>query len=1255
MGVRGAQQRRLLAILLLHANQVVGRDRLVDLLWGEDPPMTATHGLEVQVSRLRKLLGPERLEASAGGYVLRVAPGELDVHRFRLLAAEGRRQLEQGDPAAALELLSEALATAGGRPLEEFENEPFARAEASALIELRLGLTEDRFAAELALGRGAELVPELEKLVSEAPARERPRAQLMLALYRAGRQADALETYRAARRTLVEEFGLEPGRELQELERAILAQDPGLDTPSDERPRRDTAVRRIVTVLAAEPSTDSASEDPERLRQLTDRFRTTLTRELERFGAVVESAGERVDATFGALAAQEDHAVRALLAALAAQAVLRGARIGVDSGEVVVDHGRAGGPTITGATLNVAVALAHLAAAGETLVGERTVALSGPLFVFGSRREFERSSRGKRLLARPLEEAAGRERPLGLVGLGRTFVGREPELELLRTTYRRVLERGESHIVTILGDAGVGKTSLVGELASWLDGQSPRPAQRRGRCLSYGRGDTYGPLAAVLRAHVGLGDTSSADEVLGRLTGKTILALTFGTDVAANLHPLAAREQLHAAWVGLFEEIAADGPAVIVIEDLHWADEPLLDLLEVVAREARAPFMLVATARPEFADTRRSWTSMKRNSSALSLEPLTPHDAESMVRHLLVGEPPPGLGTLVGDRAEGNPFFVEELLASLLDGKLLYRRERGWQLDMTRASSIPDSVRGVISARFDLLDQREQTALEAASVLGGRFTEADVRQFVTEDADFTLLENRGFVRRQAVALGEERAYVFKHALTREVVYAGLAKPLRARLHAAVAEQLEHAAEMPDEAATLLAHHYGEAVGLGDVDLIWPDEPPRADELRSKAVRWLSRAGVLAIRRFAIDDGLVLLHRALAFEPAMAVQGQIWRVIGRAHAVRYAGDQAIEAYERAAELVPGSDQRGEIYAELAFETVQRYAMLNPLPPREVVDSWIERALASAPAATHARASALVARALWFADSDAAADEAVSISEELDDIELRSHAYNAKAVSAFVARRYDDSLAWARRRLALADSISDPDHLVDIESMVIPGLLGRARFDEARRHAQLHDEAASRLSPHHQVHAVAMKLELEELTGRWDMMTALAERTRATVEANVDTPCVRNSRSLLACALASAQLGDVAATSLFEQRAGEIAMAGYDAVFAPLRIRLAIARGDLGALERLVGQALPPPPAKNWWTLCTEAARLDALTALRDTQAIDAEAPPYAVPGTYLEPFALRALGVVHDEVALLDHAQASFTALGLDWFASQTLR
>ena len=353
-------------------------------------------------------------------------------------------------------------------------------------------------------------------------------------------------------------------------------------------------------------------------------------------------------------------------------------------------------------------------------------------------------------------------------------------------------------------------------------------------------------------------------------------------------------------------------------------------------------------------------------------------------------------------------------------------------------------------------------------------------------------------------------------------------------------------------------------------------------------------------------------------------------------------------------MPDGDERGEIHAELALETVQRYAMLNPMPARALVDGWIERALERARPGTRARASALVARALWFADSDAAANEAVSISEELGDVELRSQAYNAKAVYAFVVRNYDESLEWAKRRIDLVDAISDPDHLVDIHSMVIPGLLGRGRFDEARQQAELHDEAASRLSPHHQVHAVAMKLELEELTGRWDLMTGLAERARAAVEANVDTPCVRNSRSLLACAVASEQLGDGEASVRLEQRAAEIAMDGYDGVFAPLRIRLAIARGELDLLEQLVAEALPPPPAKNWWTLCTEAARLDALAALGDRRTVDAEAPAFVVPATYLEPFALRALGVVHDDEVLLARACGSFAALGLDWFASQRL-
>jgi hypothetical protein len=198
----------------------------------------------------------------------------------------------------------------------------------------------------------------------------------------------------------------------------------------------------------------------------------------------------------------------------------------------------------------------------------------------------------------------------------------------------------------------------------------------------------------------------------------------------------------------------------------------------------------------------------------------------------------------------------------------------------------------------------------------------------------------------------------------------------------------------------------------------------------------------------------------------------------------------------------------------------------------------------------------------------------------------------------------------------------------------------------------NEAASRLSPHHQVHAVAMKLELEELAGGWDAIEKLTGRTRDAVEANATTPCVRNSRSLLACAVAAAELGDERASVQLEERWNEIAMEGDGAVYAPLRMRLALARRDQAALGPLLHDALPPPPAKNWWALTTEAARLDALGALGERAAVEAEAPPYLVPGTYLEPFALRALGLVREDDRLLDRARACFAALGLAWFADR---
>jgi predicted ATPase/DNA-binding SARP family transcriptional activator len=235
LALGGPKQRAVLAILLLHANEVVSTDRLIDLLWGERAPRTATKTIQVYVSMLRKALGDELLSSRGQGYVLRTEDAEVDAERFGVLVGDGRRALEQGDAGAAVEALGEALSLWRGPPLAEFAYEPFAQGEIARLEEARMAALEERTDAELALGGAAGLVGELRALVREQPLRERLRGQLMLALYRAGRQADALAVYRETSEVLRDELGLEPSRPLQELELAMLRQDPALQRVDHEQ------------------------------------------------------------------------------------------------------------------------------------------------------------------------------------------------------------------------------------------------------------------------------------------------------------------------------------------------------------------------------------------------------------------------------------------------------------------------------------------------------------------------------------------------------------------------------------------------------------------------------------------------------------------------------------------------------------------------------------------------------------------------------------------------------------------------------------------------------------------------------------------------------------------------------------------------------------------------------------------------------------------------------------------------------------
>ena len=356
---------------------------------------------------------------------------------------------------------------------------------------------------------------------------------------------------------------------------------PGCGNPLSS-PAEPSEERKLATVLFADlvGSTELAgSQDPERTRALLNRFYDAMAAEIDGAGGTVEKfVGDAVMAAFGAPAAQEDHAERALHAALSMQRRLDelfgdslSLRIGVNTGDVVVGQPREGSSFVTGDAVNVAARLEQAAEPGEILVGERTAAAVRGAFEFDEPTTVEAKGKAGGVACRRLVRALSLMRPRGVGGLRRAFVGRERELEALQAAYGRVRDEARPRLVTIMGEAGVGKTTLVRELWQWLGSQSPEPLRRTGRCLPYGQGITYCPLGEVVREHLGLLESDPPETVRRRLGPHEILGMTLGLEAPSDLHPLAARDRLHQAWVGFLEELVAERPAVVLVEDLHWA------------------------------------------------------------------------------------------------------------------------------------------------------------------------------------------------------------------------------------------------------------------------------------------------------------------------------------------------------------------------------------------------------------------------------------------------------------------------------------------------------------------------------------------------------------------------------------------------------------------------------------------------------------------------------------------------------------
>lgn len=1030
------------------------------------------------------------------------------------------------------------------------------------------------------------------------------------------------------------------------------------------RPVASGEERKLATVLFADlvGSTELAgSQDPERTRAMLERFYDAMATELARAGGTVEKfVGDAVMAVFGAPHAQEDHAERALHAALAMRRRLAELfegrlqlRIGVNSGEVVVGAAREGSSFVTGDTVNVCARLEQNVTAGEILVGERTVALVRGAFEFDESIRIDAKGKRDGVACRQLIRALTLMRPRGVGGLRRTLVGRDTEIDLLEATYRRVAHEGQPHLVTIMGDAGVGKSRLVRELWDRLGGEPDRPLRRTGRCLSYGHAITYWALGEILKEHLGILESDSPESVRERLRPREILGLALGLEAHRELHPLAAREQLHDAWLEFLQDLVAERPVVVLIEDIHWAEDPLLDLLERTGREVQGPLLIVGTARPELLDGRPTWGGGPRNASLLWLQPLSEDEAGRLFDDALAEALPLELRNLVVERAEGNPLFVEELIGTLIDRGHLERVGETWQAKRLQPKmDIPDSVQAVLAARIDLLPLLEKAALQAASVVGRTFWVGPVRELVGGEPDFGLLEERDFIRRrQGSSIAGEQEYAIKHALTREVAYTSLPKARRARLHAGVAAWLEHAGGGRDETAPLLAHHYAQAVRPEDADLAWGGEEAERTRLQEKALAWLRRAAELALGRYELGDAISLLQRALDLEEREQARAELWRDIGHAHATRYEGQAFWEAMQSSLQVCRDRATCGETYSLLALHTAARSGMWQRRPDRELVTGWIDRALELSEPETPARARALIASAFWTPREAAEAGrEAERLAERLGDRELQSWALDALLAQAYSQHHYDEAFEIARERLNLIAEISDPDHIVEVHEAAVPAFAAVARIDEARGFAKDADDLSRKLSPHHELHGLALQLEVEELAGGWERVVALTVRAERAVAANLATPCSRNARSLLVCAVASAVCGDEQRAAELERAAEELGMEGYDFALESPRLRLALLRGKL----QRVGEALDAAASHNLsFGLARLAARMDALAALRDRRRVEEDAPPLLQAGTYIEPFALRALGIVREDETLVARASDRLRELGLDWHADQT--
>jgi class 3 adenylate cyclase/tetratricopeptide (TPR) repeat protein len=755
----------------------------------------------------------------------------------------------------------------------------------------------------------------------------------------------------------------------------------GTVTPAAPTPTPTLDERRTVTVLFADLSgyTAIAEElDPESVKRLLERILTRLGAEVDKYGGYVDKfIGDNVMAIFGAPIAHGDDAERAVRAGLGMQASMGEINaplaqqhgvtfelcVGINTGEVLAGD-VAGSYTVIGDTVNVAARLQAAALPGSVTVGERTYGatreaiafrpLPDPLVLKG---KAEPVGAWEALAGEP---EAGAAMPDGQPARA-PLVGRTAELAQLDDLVDRVQRRRGPHLATVIGEAGVGKSRLLAQFELELAARAPRPLVRRGRCLPYGSSIAYWPLGEIIRAECEIVDgdspatawsklsarltqlldgregdreSSSASKVgvIGRVLGIEAPSAAPAEDEDAQR----AREVFFAAVHSCVEGLAREGPLVLVWEDIHWADEGMLDLIEHLTRWVRAPVLQICLTRDELLERRVDWGGVRRDATTMFLEPLGEAETRELISSLLaLDDLNESVVAAVAERAEGNPLFAEEMVRRLAEK------------DGASAAALPATVQALLAARLDALEPFQRRLVAHASVVGRTFWEGALEPVVQAEAGDLQQALRVLREKDIVIVGEggalagEPELAFKHALIRDAAYAMLPKAVRAQKHFEVGQFIEsRAGERVEEVVSLLAEHYGRAAQLGVELSLAPAElaPYRVKALhyleaaadaatafysnaeafsqyeaaREQAgdddealARLLEKQGDVALRLGRVDAAIEVWMRALDYrhsQEELEREAELHRKIGAGLAHKGERKQAIEHHQRGINLI-----------------------------------------------------------------------------------------------------------------------------------------------------------------------------------------------------------------------------------------------------------------------------------------------------------------------------------------------------------------